>query len=800
LNVNGATNINGGLTLPNSNIIAGNSGNIGISGGIGFGTTAAPTYYINSSGNAVLNVVGAANGTAAAPTHTFSGNTNTGLFLAGTDALGIASSGLERIRVAGNGSIGIGITSPNTKLSINGNAIIGYGEGVGFTAPSNGLFVSGNVGIGSTANTLANLDVSGTIRVASTAAATGTGLCLGTNNIIGGCNGLPTSAGTGAAGQVTYWNGANSITGTNNFWWDNSNTRLGIGTSAPTTSIDVTTSNNPYLNLTSTGSGNEVHILMQNTGNTTAAIIGLVNSAGQLVGGSKISDLVFRTNVGSNMDFTLDQGNTIHAQISGNGNLGIGVTSAGSKLQINGGAVIGFGTSAIGAPSNGLFVSGNVGIGSTANTLANLDVSGTIRVGSTATGTTTNLCLGANNVIAGCSSNFISGSGVAGQATFWTGATTVAGSNNFWWDNTNGRLGLGISAPAEALDIGGTAANLTFSSGTGPHQIKTGGTTDLALSPGGNVGIGVTSPKGKLQVNGGLSVGYGEGTTAPPSTGAIIAGFVGIGATAPGSKLTLSGGLSVGTSSASSTYLSKLAPDGGAIFEGNIGIGFTTPSYKLDVNGTIRGDEFLDTSGVGKYGIDPAGSDANFGVAGGTLLSLATAQGASFGGNVGIGTTNPGGQLELAGSITGTSAATLYGIKLNPTLTGTMSTSTPITAYYNFYNNPNINVGGTTPNISKLYLDFNGANIGTGTSTSISNLYSNYISAPTVNAGSTVTNKYALVSEVNAGNIGFGVTSPSAKLQVNGGLSVGYGEGTTSPPSTGAIINGWASTGSGSSG
>jgi hypothetical protein len=265
---------------------------------------------------------------------------------------------------------------------------------------------------------------------------------------------------------------------------------------------------------------------------------------------------------------------------------------------------------------------------------------------------------------------------------------------------------------------------------------------------------------------------------------------VGIGATAPGSKLTLSGGLSVGTSSASSTYLSKLAPDGGAIFEGNIGIGFTTPSYKLDVNGTIRGDEFLDTSGVGKYGIDPAGSDANFGVAGGTLLSLATAQGASFGGNVGIGTTNPGGQLELAGSITGTSAATLYGIKLNPTLTGTMSTSTPITAYYNFYNNPNINVGGTTPNISKLYLDFNGANIGTGTSTSISNLYSNYISAPTVNAGSTVTNKYALVSEVNAGNIGFGVTSPSAKLQVNGGLSVGYGEGTTSPPSTGAIING----------
>lgn len=49
-----------------------------------------------------------------------------------------------------------------------------------------------------------------------------------------------------------------------------------------------------------------------------------------------------------------------------------------------------------------------------------------------------------------------SGAGAAGQATFWTGASTISGDNAFFWDNTNKRLGLGTTTPGVRLDIHGT--------------------------------------------------------------------------------------------------------------------------------------------------------------------------------------------------------------------------------------------------------------------------------------------------------------------------------------------------------
>jgi hypothetical protein len=39
--------------------------------------------------------------------------------------------------------------------------------------------------------------------------------------------------GTGASGQVAFWNGTSSQTGDNGLFWDNTNKRLGVGTNAP---------------------------------------------------------------------------------------------------------------------------------------------------------------------------------------------------------------------------------------------------------------------------------------------------------------------------------------------------------------------------------------------------------------------------------------------------------------------------------------------------------------------------------------------------------------------------------------
>ncbi len=46
-------------------------------------------------------------------------------------------------------------------------------------------------------------------------------------------------AGSGATGQVTFWDSTNTVTGDNDLFWDNTNKRLGIGDSTPTYKLEV---------------------------------------------------------------------------------------------------------------------------------------------------------------------------------------------------------------------------------------------------------------------------------------------------------------------------------------------------------------------------------------------------------------------------------------------------------------------------------------------------------------------------------------------------------------------------------
>jgi hypothetical protein len=45
--------------------------------------------------------------------------------------------------------------------------------------------------------------------------------------------------GTGTSGQVAYWSGTTTQTGSNNLFWDNTNERLGVGTNAPGYKLDI---------------------------------------------------------------------------------------------------------------------------------------------------------------------------------------------------------------------------------------------------------------------------------------------------------------------------------------------------------------------------------------------------------------------------------------------------------------------------------------------------------------------------------------------------------------------------------
>lgn len=136
--------------------------------------------------------------------------------------------------------------------------------------------------------------------------------------------------GSGSTGQVVYWSGANSQAGSNEFFWDATNRRLGIGTSAPTEKFQVNESGNTSL-FTS---------LIARGGNSLKAQLnfGVRNSTGNAVGGSIISD--GSLNGGLVLQGNLNDQPSVkpHVVVNSAGELLVNTTSdAGAyQLQVNG--------------------------------------------------------------------------------------------------------------------------------------------------------------------------------------------------------------------------------------------------------------------------------------------------------------------------------------------------------------------------------------------------------------------------------------------------------------------------------
>jgi hypothetical protein len=84
-------------------------------------------------------------------------------------------------------------------------------------------------------------------------------------DLIGG-PGTGTITGSGAAGQVSFWNGASTITGENNLWWDSANNHLGINTNTPATALDVNHNGTLVAKFNNTTSANTL-VAFENAGN-----------------------------------------------------------------------------------------------------------------------------------------------------------------------------------------------------------------------------------------------------------------------------------------------------------------------------------------------------------------------------------------------------------------------------------------------------------------------------------------------------------------------------------------------------
>ena len=316
-------------------------------------------------------------------------------------------------------SIGIGTSSPTSKLQVVGDALITQGaviQGSGTTSAafaarfqnsgSTDILVVRNdnrVGI-NTSSPNQTLEVAGTMRLTGStgtgttlmarnasfdvsAITVGTGLSLSGNTLTTTGN----TTGTGAAGRVTIWSSATELTNDNNLLWDFDEDRLGIGV-VPLVPLHV-----------------------QSPSNATIRLVRTTTSP---------ADFSF---IASNSKLSITGGQTFAISTTG---LGLGTDTPAQTLHVAGTMRLtgstGTSTSIMGRDANG-------------------DIS-TVTIGS-------GLLLSGNQLTAtgGGGGGTITGSGTATQVAFWNGTTSLTGSTNLYWDNGNNRLGIGTSLPSNQL-------------------------------------------------------------------------------------------------------------------------------------------------------------------------------------------------------------------------------------------------------------------------------------------------------------------------------------------------------------
>ncbi len=441
--------------------------------------------------------------------------------------------------------------------------------------------IAGNVGIGG------SLVVTGNVGIGKSLTVTGL-------STLSGGLATPTIFDTSLNIGSIVFAGANGLLTQNNavFFWDNTNTRLGIGTSAPSQIFQVNTSStNPFV----VTAGGNVGI------GTTSPANSLAVTGNVGIGPSSSS-----SNLSSGTSLATD------------GNVGIGTTTTNSSLSVSGNAHIGSVRQGVSAPANGLFVDGNVGIGATTST-NKLDVWGNVGIGQSLSVTNnidafsiklTGFSDLEGNVGIGQSLNVTSVSSLLGGLKVngfsdLTGNVGVGTSLNVTSVGSLGSLRVaGFSDLAGNVGIGAsltTTGLATFNGGLVTGRISdTGLTQGSIIFAGGNgllsqnnasffwdntntrLGLGTNSSGSTLGVNGNAGIGT-YSTLATPSNGLAVSGNVGIGITTANSSLSVSGNAHIG-----SLYQGVSAPTNGLIVDGNVGIGWTSPNAALDVNGNIR--------------------------------------------------------------------------------------------------------------------------------------------------------------------------------------------------------------------
>ena len=575
----------GVLTLPAT---VGSSGQVMVTDGSGVLSWSS----VGASG-AAANSVLAIDGSAATPSIAFSADTNTGLWRPGTDTIAVSTSGVERMRIDASGNMGVGTTAPATPIETVG-AIHAHDSGQIDNA-YNGL-----------------------IRV-TRAASTGQYINLIRNGHIPWSIGTVYNSSTFAIGQ-----GQSTDSNFNAPFFNITSTgNVGIGTTTPGSKLQVFASTgrqfnaNPWADLASNSAGqtfvgNNAYIDYSTNSfyysNTHASI----GARGLAINYPAWGDQTFVTVNGSataGSTFTP----TSLLTVSATGNVGIGTTSPGSRLEVIGAsgngvpAIIikpdnaaginyvvqrasdGAGTAEIGTSTNHnlsfitnntakmhINSSGYVGIGTTGPN-ARLEVAGgDIRINGSTSG------------YVGLRAPAVAGSGILTlPATVGSSGQTLVtdGSGVLSWVTASGS---GSGFPVALGSSGSPSMNFTGDTNTGIYSpgadiiaVSTSGVERMRINASGNMGIGTTSPvaQSKLTVTGSISANGADGDFAQGGNRTFmdLAGTVGRFGTAVG-----------GGSATETAFWANNAEVIRLNASSNVGIGTTSPGSKLTVAGSIE--------------------------------------------------------------------------------------------------------------------------------------------------------------------------------------------------------------------
>ena len=762
-----------------------NNLNIDASGNVGIGTTNPANKLEVYTPAAAENVFSVNNGTQRLQLGV---NNSQGSFIfeQHSHALRFGTNNTERMRIASNGNVGIGTSSPQVELHVEGRTRMSYG--------GNTAFYAGNY-----------------VRVFNSQAyqfRNSGGSSIAQINLDGN----------------SYFNGGN----------------VGIGTTSP----------NPHswgqraLTVQAAGTNAYSAIETYGTGTGAGAILfgadSVMHSSVQSTNGSH---LVFTTNA-SNSGIS----QTERMRITSDGNVGIGTTSPARRLDVtapsNDGIRIASGNAFIGGGASGgdvqlLYWNGSIAyygrgsLGGTVNqhefrtngaTRLTIKQTGQVQANEYGSGTFTGTAAynlqvdSSGNIIetAAAATSAVDGTGVANYITRWVDANTITTSS--FYEASTGNIGLGTTTPGSyKLNISGNAnvsgevrsldgkfqniknrvnGHTAMSFNSASDILFYSASAEVARFKSSKLGIGTTTPTAKLQV---------QSDTAD-STVFAVDGVNGrlfsIDDSLDDSLFSVNtiAGLPVIEAFADNTVVMGAYGQNDLVISGsNVGIGTNTPASKLTVSGVSGADPLFrvqstgtalsedvfmafnrDNNNVQGFAVGIDSGDNSFKISeDGDRITDNPRLTIAYGGNVGIGTTSPAVKLDVNGTLRVNNEIQFVSDQMRIYRSGNhMRLRTGSVDRMHIDYGGNVGIGTTSPaTLLHVHATGNGNNALTveddarkieigrdqiqvkDLSNNVTNIYIN------PNGGNSILN-------ANAGNVGIGTLSTPSRLTVNGDIRV----------------------------